>query len=248
MSKRSATGGFGYYFRDESSRTIERILGKILKTPEDEIETDYDDVMQTFKTLILTAEFNGVLDVVEAFVDEDSGQDLADRVATLFDAHAAPYWLDVARPPHRFFPRTNKAQGNATREAVNVIRGAGMDGADTHLRRAAEHIREGKYGDAVKDSILAVESVARVIDSKAQKTLGPALKSLEQSGVIQHAALKEAFSKLYGYTNDEQGIRHALLDKAAPAVGLDEAVFMFGACASFSAYLATKHMRRGEGT
>ena len=40
------------------------------------------------------------------------------------------------------------------------------------------------------------------------------------------------FSQRYGYTNDEQGIRHALLNKDAAEVGLDEALFMFGACAS----------------
>ena len=76
LSKRTDTGGFGYYFQDESRWTIERILGRILKTPEDEIETDYSDVMQTFKTRILTAEFNGVLDVVEVFIDEDSRHNL----------------------------------------------------------------------------------------------------------------------------------------------------------------------------
>ena len=44
-----------------------------------------------------------------------------------------------------------------------------------------------------------------------------------------------------GYTSDEQGIRHALIDQATADVGLDEAMFMFGACASFAAYLANKH-------
>ena len=79
-----------------------------------------------------------------------------------------------------------------------------------------------------------------MVDPKAEKTLGSALKSLESAGVIRHSALREAFSKLYGYTNDEEGIRHPLLDKDSPDVDLDEAMFMFGACASFAAYLASK--------
>ena len=118
-----------------------------------------------------------------------------------------------------------------------------MSGAEVHLQQAAEHIHSRRYAESVKDSILAVESVARVIDPMAEKTLGPALKSLEKGGVIRHAALKEAFSKLYGYTNDEQGIRHALLDKTSPSVDIDEAMFMFGACASFAAYLTNKHQK-----
>ena len=69
----------------------------------------------------------------------------------------------------------------------------------------------------------------------------PALDSLEKGGLLKHTALKAAFKKLYGYTSDEQGIRHSLLDQDSADVGLDEAMFMFGACASFAAYLAQKH-------
>ena len=113
--------------------------------------------------------------------------------------------------------------------------------AAKHLRQAAEHIRSRKYADAIRESIHAVESVARSISPDANKTLGPALNSLEKAGLLKHPALKEAFSKLYGYTNDEPGIRHALDNKDTADVGVDEAVFMFGACASFAAYLSNKH-------
>ena len=91
-----------------------------------------------------------------------------------------------------------------------------------------------------------MESVARLIDPAASKTLGPALDSIEKAGLLKHAALKNAFKRLYGYTNDEQGIRHALLDRGSTDAGLDEAVFMFGACASFAAYLAQMN-RQAEG-
>ena len=55
-----------------------------------------------------------------------------------------------------------------------------------------------------------------------------------------HPALKQAFANLYGYTSDEEGIRHALLEEAVSRSGQDEAVFMLGACASFASYLARK--------
>ena len=113
------------------------------------------------------------------------------------------------------------------------------------MRQAADHINARQFADSITDSIHAVESVARTIDPKA-KTLGPALDSLQKSGLLKHPALKEAFSKLYGYTSDEQGIRHALLDKGSPDVGLDEAMFMFGACASFAAYLVNKHRKAAQ--
>ena len=121
-----------------------------------------------------------------------------------------------------------------------------MDGAATHLRQAAEHINARQYADSVADSIHAVESVARKVAPKASRTLGPALDSLEKAGMLKHPAFKEAFKNLYGYTNDEQGIRHALIDRGDADVGQDEAVFMFGACASFAAYLTNRHRQAGE--
>ena len=138
-------------------------------------------------------------------------------------------------------PRSSEESGAATQQAIETIEQKGPAGAKTHLHDAVEAINEQRYADAVRESIHAVESVARTIDPEAGKTLGPALKSLEKEGVLNHRALKEGFSKLYGYTSDENGIRHALLEEGAADVDLDDAVFMFSACASFAAYLVNRH-------
>ena len=81
--------------------------------------------------------------------------------------------------------------------------------------------------------------MARQLAPRAEKTLKPALASLEKRGAL-HPALKEAFGTLYGYTSNEQGIRHSLLHRSDANVGMDEAVFMLGACASFASYLWRK--------
>ena len=165
----------------------------------------------------------------------------SDRIEKLFERHSAAYRLDTSQRPFRFFPLVSEEQGDATGEAIETLRKSNMDGAATHLRQAAEHINAQQYADSIVDSIHAVESVARVVYPKSSKTLGPALKSLEDAGLLNHPALTAAFKKLYGYTSDEQDIRHALTDRAAADVALDEAMFMFGACASFAAYLTNKH-------
>ena len=231
------------YFTENKKRFIERVLGKLWQKPEDEIDTRYETVMQDFKKLILKSDFNVVLDLIESIANDSKyGAAFADHIRESFERCAAAYYLDMSRHPHQFIPHGNQAQGEATRKAFETISAGGMKGAETHLRQAAKHINAGQFADSVRDSMHAVESVARQIPPKS-KTLGPALNALEKAGLIKHPALKEAFSKLYGYTSDEQGIRHALLEKDSPDVGLDEAMFMFGACASFAAYLVNKHQK-----
>lgn len=235
-----------YYFDEETGRFFERVLGKALKQPEDEIDTSYYKVINQFKDSILNGIFYEVLNLIEILINERRyDKEFVNRISKLFETHVAAYWLDKSNYPYKFFPRSNKAQGEATREAIKTIQDGGMKGAATHLLDAVAHINAQQFGDSISDSIHAVESVARQIDPKS-KTLGPALNSLEKADLVKHPALKEAFSKLYGYTNDEQGIRHALLDKNSPDVDLDEAMFMFGACASFAAYLVSKHHKMQE--
>ena len=235
-------------FGSAGEKCIERVLGKLLRMNEDEISTDYEHIMQLLKNYIMQEDrFNKVLDLIEIIVDDESVTDeFANKIAYLFEVHAAAYWLDTSRRPYQFFPCSTKEQGEATRAAIETIRASSMEGAETHLRQAVDHINAGQYADSITDSIHAVESVARIICPEA-KTLSKALDALQRDGLLKHPALKEAFSKLYGYTSDEQGLRHSLLDKNSADVGLDEAVFMFGACASFAAYLASKNQRMKQG-
>ena len=125
-------------------------------------------------------------------------------------------------------------------DALRALRGAGLDGGASHLRNASSCINAGDWAGSVRESIRAVESVARQLDPAASGALSPALRSLRRSGAL-HPALETVFHKLCGYTSDERGIRPALLDESDADLGMDEAVFMLGACASFASYLWRKH-------
>ena len=57
--------------------------------------------------------------------------------------------------------------------------------------------------------------------------------------------MKLAFVKLYGFTSDEKGIRHPLLDLPAANVDETDALFMIGACAAFVSYLINKSRAAG---
>ena len=64
--------------------------------------------------------------------------------------------------------------------------------------------------------------------------LGDALKEIEKKRSL-HKALKGGFIKLYGYTNDADGIRHAMMDE--PNLTQADARYFLLSCTSFVNYL-----------
>ena len=228
---------------------IRNVLGEFLQLPHDEIDANvrfnerHPKYNET-KEIILRGAFNRILYLIQIVANlPDQPKGTTEFIYTIqhqFEKHAAAYWLNTSSRPFLIFPRSSKEAGEATQQAIKTIRESGMEGASTHLQRAAANIKEREYADSVKSSIDAVESVARRIVPKS-KTLGPALKALEKKGLLTNRQLKTAFEKLYAYTNSEEGARHALVFQNSPKVGLEEAVFMFGACALFAEYLVNKH-------
>lgn len=118
----------------------------------------------------------------------------------------------------------------------------GLKGAQAHLRAAAEALTIGQYTDSIRESIHAVESVARVLAPSG--SLGDALAILEKS-IAVHGGLRSGFKSIYGYTSDEKGIRHPLLEKDTASVDETDALFMFSACAAFISYLVGKARSAG---
>jgi len=106
-----------------------------------------------------------------------------------------------------------------------------------HLERALQLLSDRNqpdYRNSIKESISAVECMARIVGNTPKATLGEALKILERNGNL-HSSLKEGFSKLYGYTSDENGIRHAMLE--IPNVNQSDAKYFLLSCTSFINYL-----------
>lgn len=237
------------YGGDEVSFSIEQHFGSIVRSYKfDVLDTLHDEIEEYgpiesanfFKELITGGNYHKVLTLIEFVLRHQyCSKNLRKALIAVFDNAPVAYFVKKVTGCFTIMPRMSKESGEATQHAIQAIQNADMTGASTHLRQAAEHINAQQFADSIVDSIHAVESVARMIDPKAKRTLGPALDSLERAKLL-HPAIKEAFSKLYGYTSDEQGIRHALLNKDSPDVDLDEAMFMFGACASFAAYLVNK--------
>ncbi len=137
------------------------------------------------------------------------------------------------------FPIATPEEGKAIEKAFADLDAHELNGARAHLRAAGELINKGDFAGSVRESIHAVEAVARVLDPKASSGLAPALAALEKKGAI-HGGLKAGFGSIYGYTSDAKGVRHSLVDEPKATVDQHDAVFMLGACASFTTYLIGK--------
>lgn len=122
-----------------------------------------------------------------------------------------------------------------------------IGGCKKHIEKAVGFLadREKKdYKNCIKESISAVESVCQLVTKNDKATLGQALKLLKNKGVNIHSAIESAFSKLYGYTSDEGGIRHCE-GMFESNVTFEEAKFMLVSCSAFVNYLIAEYDKVG---
>ncbi len=129
-------------------------------------------------------------------------------------------------------------QAAAFEVAIEQAEGSDALSARRHLVASGYCLRNGDWAGSIRESIHAVEAAAIKL-SPGATTLGKALAKLQESGQV-HAGLRTAFSALYGYTSDEEGVRHALVFKGEAKVDETDALFMLGACASFVSYLLAR--------
>ena len=118
--------------------------------------------------------------------------------------------------------------------AIGDKRFPGVQGHLGAALRLLSNREDPDYRNSIKESISAIESMAKVVTGQPRATLGEALAILGK-GKRLHPALKAGFSNLYGYTSDEGGIRHAMLEE--PKLTAADAKFFLLSATSFINYL-----------
>ena len=113
-------------------------------------------------------------------------------------------------------------------------------GVKLHIEDALKKIGDRSnpdYRNSIKESISAVESLINHISDRNYKKFSSAIRSIKEKIDI-HPAIVEGFIKIYGYTSNKDGIRHAMLDK--PDLDQEDARYMLIACSAFINYLIEK--------
>lgn len=134
-------------------------------------------------------------------------------------------------------PLASEEEGKALLMSLSKLSEHGLAGGRTHLKAAANAASLGNYADSVRESMQAIESAARTITGTSK--FSDALTSIEQKRVM-HPAFKKGLLALYGYSSDEKGIRHPLLENGDAAVTEDDAILMLGICSSAITFMLAR--------
>lgn len=230
------------------------------KVPVDMVPTEGYKCRLWMKTYFYELPWNGVYDLIEYIASTHRQMTRTDTVSRRDYINHAYSNEDVIElfnivlerelSGYRFVSGvltliSNQAEIEEIDQAVQDSAAHGLGGASEHIRSALSLLGkkpDPDYRNAIKEAISAVESVAKQLTGGKSQGLDPALEALSRK-TNMHRALKAAFKSLYGFTSDEGGIRHAMMEE--PNVGFAEAKYMIVACSAFVNYLIQKSDEAG---
>tara|TARA_R110002072_G_scaffold138415_3_gene281580 strand:- start:319 stop:1161 length:843 start_codon:yes stop_codon:yes gene_type:complete len=185
--------------------------------------------------IFTSGDYSEVLDFIQFALRTNLLDDMyAEAIVYAFSDFNLAY--SVVENPYTIIPISAKEDAKAAQKGLNELNKAGLSGARVHFEKSAKALSGGDFKSAVRESIHAVESTAKVISGNNKATLGDALKVLEKDHSL-HPALRNSMSALYGWTSDEGGIRHAQIDDSGH-IDASLAIYMYQVCIAFASYLA----------
>jgi hypothetical protein len=220
-----------------------RVWDRFWKKPLDSIPAYWSEAYRTLRERFFACPWNEAYDFVEFVAQEHPSP-----FQNTFFTEECNHVLEAELSGYRFVSGI-VTEITSEQEIVEIEQA--LDGPPslkpvrTHLQTALERFADRQkpdYRNSIKESVSAVEALCARISGKRKATLGDALKIVADK-VGLHAALQTAFSSLYGYTSDGDGIRHALLDEQN--LTSDDAKFMLVACSAFVNYLTALAGRAG---
>ena len=206
-----------------------------LKKPIDELPYGDDNKLKVIRSYFFSYEWYQVYNFLEFVVSEceSSTPELVEYLNMILERELSGYRFVDGR-------LTDITRQEEIDMIEEVVRDSEFSGISAHISRALDLYTDRDNPDfrnSIKESISAVEGIARMVSGSDKATLGDALKAIGKNGKL-HPALKEGFLKLYGYTSDEDGIRHAMFDD--PNLTAADARYFLVSCSAFVNYLKAK--------
>jgi hypothetical protein len=193
----------------------------------DQMRKQWEHARNQIRDLFYNLPWYEIMDLLEYFAPI-----LADEFNEALEAHRSAYRL----VSNKVVEVTDGASIEAIEKGIED--GSPFPGVHAHLTKAVECLAKrpnADHANAMKEAISAVETLVRLIVGKPAATLGEGLKDLANHLPI-HPALVGSWSKLYGYTSAEPGVRHGS-GTNAPTVGRADAMYMLVTCSAIVSYL-----------
>ncbi|MFJ2354496.1 AbiJ-NTD4 domain-containing protein [Frigoribacterium sp. NPDC087798] len=214
----------------------------------DEMPRFSSTVWDLVKDRVLRGPFNECMDVIEDVMDATSlGRQnrfldfvpgLANAINVQFERMLVGYRLINGH----ILPLDHELEISSVTEATgDGTPAAAREHLSTALTLLSDR-RNPDYRNSVKESITAVESLARKITGA--RTLGEALTKLSASGIETHSALVKAWSGFYGYTSDAGGVRHG--SQSVEKVDQALAKYILVICSAFVTWLSEEARIAGK--
>ena len=237
----ASTGGYGgHYLSSPYNREIRTLCDRLwfayFKKPLDQLDDNWNKVYGHLREYFFSCEWYEIYDFLEFVTSNYERYQFKDDFIA-----ACNRVLEKEISAYRFVDGlisriTEQQEVDEIEHALETALGP----VRTHLRRALELLSSREtpdYRNSIKESISAVESLAAIAAGANKGTLGKLIKKLEDE-IQLHPALTTAFSSLYGYTSDEGGIRHALME--SESVRFDDAKFFLVVCSAFINFVEAK--------
>ena len=215
----------------------------LLRRPVDTLPDTGWDFIGAIREHYFSCEWDEVYDLIEAVVVIPPRSGTIEEFTTSCNKVLNDELSGYRLINNQIVPIDSKEEIGAIEEAL----GSASKPVTQHLARALELFSDRKnpdYRNSIKESISAVEALCRQIADRPNATLGEAVSIISRSGAVSfHPAFADALKKLYGWTNDEDGIRHSLMDESS--LSQEEALFMLVSCSAFTNYLIVKADKAG---
>ena len=227
----------------EAHNTFKNIWHNHFKLRTDTIGSSYVEALNTLRKHYIQCEWYKVYDLLQFLADSTPTQFrnlyFIDPVNKILKEEMSGYSFVSGQ----IVQITNEEEIAAIEQALALP--DSLKPVREHLGRSLTLLADRKspdYRNSIKESISAIESLSKILSGLPKAALSPALNAVEKKAAL-HPVLKEAFQKLYGYTSDAQGIRHALMDE--PTLDIEDAKFMLVSCSAFVNYLVVKAQKAG---
>jgi hypothetical protein len=157
----------------------------------DEFENDFDFHVDRVKAIIQDGSYVEILGWIQWVLRrKDCPSNFSETISQALQQGRAAYRVADGGT---IFPFGSEEQADTVGRAFADLAATEFHGARHHLRRSAEELSAGRAPDSIRESIHAVESVVRVLESDGD--FSKALARLEANANI-HGALRRGFAAL----------------------------------------------------